>query len=301
MWVYLSQPVFRNNKLSQLSIQIDRLKGHVEKLSKEFYPRNYEERINLEKCADYIKDHFQAAGARVEIQEFKVSNIIYKNIIGHFSNNKSSKIIIGAHYDSYEKTPGADDNASGVAGLIELAYLLKSKSLEKNIDLVAYCLEEPPFFRTDQMGSAIHASSISTELDRIQGVIILECIGYFNDKRGSQKYPMLLLKLFYPDYGNYITVVGSWAQRKFVKQVKKGMKGRTDLPVYSISAPGSIPGIDFSDHLNYWPYKMNAVMITDTAFYRNDAYHQLNDTADTLDYKRMSKVVIDVFEMIVAI
>lgn len=286
------------NKSSQLSIPTDRLKKHVDVLSKQFHPLNYMELDNLNKCTEYIQTEFNKAGAKTEIQEFKAQNNIYKNIIARYGNKQGKKIIIGAHYDSYESTPGADDNASGVAGLIELAYLLKNQNLNINIELVAYCLEEPPFFRTEQMGSAVHAKSISKEADNIQGVIVLECIGYFNDKQGSQTFPMLLLKLFYPNRGNFIAVAGRLDQNNFIKQVKKGMKGATDLPVYSICAPAIVPGIDFSDHMNYWPYKINAVMITDTAFYRNKAYHQLNDTSETLDYNRLSKVVIAVFEMI---
>lgn len=206
--------------------------------------------------------------------------------------------MIGAHYDACGETPGADDNASGAAALIELGYLLGRIPPGREIELVAYVLEEPPFFRTAQMGSAVHAASISSEQDRIVGVIVLEMVGYFCDARGSQSYPSLLLKLIYPNRGNFIAVVGRWDQGQWVKRVKVGMKGTTDLHVYSIRAPSFVPGIDFSDHLNYWPLGFNALMITDTAFYRNKAYHEKGDTADRLDYDRMSKVVVAVFEAI---
>ena len=296
IWIYIAQPTTRQNSLSKITVDEQRLRSHVEMLSKIFYPRNYRELENLNKTADYIKKHFENAGANVEIQEFVVSGKIYKNIIGIFGKGKSRKLIIGAHYDACEETPGADDNASGVAGLIELAYLLGSNGTEREIELVAYSLEEPPYFRSPQMGSYAHAAKIEKEKSKIVGVIVLEMIGYFSDEWGSQSYPMPLLKMMYPSRGNFITVVGRLDQRKFTKAFKIGMKGVTDLPVFSINAPESLPGIDFSDHRNYWPLGLNAIMISDTAFYRNKGYHGLNDTSERLDYKKMAKVVISVFE-----
>ena len=146
------------------------------------------------------------------------------------------------------------------------------------------------------MGSAIHAESIAGEKSNITGVIVLEMVGCFNDEKGSQSYPSLLLRAFYPRRGNFIAVAGRWDQGDWIKAVKVGMLGSTDLPVYSIRAPSALPGIDFSDHFNYWPYGIKAVMVTDTSFYRNKAYHESEDTADRLDYDRMSMVVVAVFE-----
>jgi Zn-dependent M28 family amino/carboxypeptidase len=275
------------------------LKSHVGKISQTFYPRDWKHLDNLNKCADYIALHFENAGAIVELQGFTVQGSQYRNVIGRFGVGQGTKIIIGAHYDAYGELPGADDNASGVAVLIELAYLLGQNALNKEIELVGYVLEEPPFFRTGSMGSAIHAKSIADQ--SIAGVIVLEMVGYFKDERGSQKYPSILLQLFYPNRGNFIAVVGPWDQGDWVQKVKAGMKGATRLPVYSIRAPTIVPGIDFSDHLNYWPYGFNALMITDTAFYRSKAYHTHEDKMNQLDYKRMSDVVVAVFESILDI
>ena len=163
------------------------------------------------------------------------------------------------------------------------------------MELVAYVLEEPPFFRTPLMGSAVHAASLATEKENIAGVIVLEMVGCFSDAKGSQSFPSPLLKLFYPSRGNFIAVIGRWDQGRWVKRVKSGMQGTTDLPVYSLRAPAAIPGVDFSDHINYWPLGLPAVMITDTAFYRNQAYHETGDTAERLDYARMSQVVVAVW------
>lgn len=296
IWGFLCQPTFRKNQTSSAEVSGERLKAHVGMISQTLYPRDWKHTANLDKCADYIANHFSDAGAAVEFQEFSVEGRRYRNVIGRFGVGHTSKVVIGAHYDAYEALPGADDNASGVAALIELAYLIGQKTVTKEIELVGYVLEEPPFFKTRSMGSAVHAESAANQ--SVLGVIALEMVGYFSDDRGSQGYPSLLLRLFYPSRGNFIAVVGAWNQGSWVKKIKIGMKGATPLPVYSIRAPSFIPGIDYSDHMNYWPYGIDALMITDTAFYRNMAYHSVNDEMDRLDYKRMSEVVVSLFEAI---
>lgn len=296
-WIYMAQPTTQKNHASALRVDEARLRAHVETLSKSLSPRDYGETDNLNKCAAYILMHFVRAGAVAERQEFTVEGNTYVNVIGRFGKEKTKQITIGAHYDTVQGTPGADDNASGVAGLIELAYLIGKGDLDKGVELVAYSLEEPPFFGTDMMGSVFHATSIDRSR-RTEGVIVLEMIGYYDDRWGSQLYLMPLLNILYPSRGNYIAIVGRTDQREFTKKVKTGMKGTTDLPAYSLNAPEFIPGVDFSDHRNYWARGFNALMITDTAFYRNKAYHKADDTAERLDYARMAKVVVSIFEAI---
>ena len=295
---FIAQPSFRRNHPSTVSVAVDRLKVHVSTLSRTFHPRDWEHPVNLSKCADYITTQFANAGAAVESQEFKVQGKRYRNVIGRFGVGKGSKVVVGAHYDACGDTPGADDNASGIAALIELAYLAGTNAPQREVELVAYVLEEPPFFRTSHMGSAIHAESIASEKSNITGVIVLEMVGCFSDAKGSQSYPSLMLRAFYPSRGNFIAVAGRWDQGDWIKAVKVGMQGATSLPVYSIRAPAALPGIDFSDHINYWPYGIKAAMITDTSFYRNKDYHESGDTPERLDYDRMSKVVVAVFEML---
>lgn len=298
-WAYLAQPTLAKGEPTSPAIDEQRLQDIVKKLSIDFHPRNFRNTKNLEATAAYIQKHFVAAGGTVTIQSFEVSGNTYKNVRCHFGTTESPTVIIGAHYDSHGNTPGADDNASGVAGLIELAYLLGQNTPDGNFELVAYTLEEPPFFATKHMGSHFHAEAIRDEGTAIAGVIVLEMIGYFTDEFGSQDYPALLFKLIYPNTGNFIAVVGKMDQRAFTKQVKVGMQGANDLPIRSINAPAGIPGIDFSDHRNYWKFGYDAVMITDTAFYRNTAYHEAHDTWDRLDYGKMSKVVQGVYNALV--
>lgn len=207
-------------------------------------------------------------------------------------------MIIGAHYDSFRHTPGADDNASGVAGLLELARLFKDNPPDRAVELLAYTLEEPPFFNTENMGSAVHAHSAALANKQIKLMISLEMIGYFSDEPDTQRYPVGFLNALYPDTGNFIAVIGRFSDIKQTRRVKALMSGATDLPVYSINAPALIEGLDFSDHRNYWSEGFNAVMITDTAFFRNTHYHELTDTADRLDYQRMANVVQGVYAVV---
>lgn len=297
-WMAVAQPSCRRNVPSRATVDPDALRKHVEVLCGRFHPRDWYHGENLDACAEYIADHLERAGAVVAPQPFTVVGRTYRNVIGRFAVDQTPRIVVGAHYDAWGEEPGADDNASGIAVLLELATLLGRLESPPPVDLVAYSLEEPPFFGTEQMGSALHAKSLGEHKARLRGVIVLEMVGYFSNALGSQSYPVPLLRLLYPSRGNFIGVASRWDQGAWVKAVKVAMKGTTDLPVYSIRAPASLPGTDYSDHRNYWPHGIPALMVTDTAFYRNKAYHSAEDTADRLDYPRMSQVAVAVFAAI---
>jgi Zn-dependent M28 family amino/carboxypeptidase len=298
IWLVIAQPTLSSSSPSNESVDPKKLEFHVRMLSETFHSRNWSNISNLHATADYIARALERTGARVEEQVYLIDSIPFRNISALYGPTNTPRIIVGAHYDSHGVTPGADDNASGVAGLIELGVLLGKQATNRAIELVAYTHEEPPYFGTVHMGSAHHAAGVALRNEDIIGVIVLEMIGYFSDRRFSQSYPSLLLHGIYPHRGNFIAVVGRWDQGAWIKKVKAGMKGTTALPVHSIRAPASIPGIDFSDHRNYWPHGYQAVMLTDTAFYRNKSYHTTNDTPDRLDYQRLSDVVIATFETI---
>jgi Zn-dependent M28 family amino/carboxypeptidase len=261
-------------------------------LSEQYTPRDYKHTDNLDDAAAYIRAEFENTNGRVSEQTYEVDSLIYRNVILKLGPETQERIIVGAHYDAAGELPGADDNASGVAGLIELAQHLDRLSLPLMVELVAYTLEEPPFFRTDQMGSAIHANHLKEQGIRVRIMISLEMIGYFSDENNSQHFPLSILKLLYPTKGNWIAVVGDMGSRAAVCRVKASMRRASSLPVYSINAPPSlVPGIDWSDHLNYRRNNYPGIMITDTAFLRNLNYHTEHDTFDHLDYKRMAMVV----------
>jgi hypothetical protein len=293
----IKDPIIKKVEVSKETILADsvQLKKHVLFLSTIQPARNFANIQSLDSCANYIKNYWLPFADTVYFQEFEVEGKIYKNVIASFGTQNKKRLIIGAHYDACEELPGADDNASGTAGLLELGKMLHGKNLNKRIDLVAYTLEEPPFFRTQNMGSAIHAKSLLSDRNNIMGMICLEMIGYFSDAEGSQDYPIAALKAVYPKVGNYITVVGKIGGGDLTKEVKKLMMQGSSIPVESISAPSSLVGIDFSDHLNYWNHNFEAVMISNTGFFRNKNYHTALDTPEKLNYTKISQVVSSVY------
>jgi hypothetical protein len=274
------------------------LKEYVRVLTRFENPRNYKILAELNSVADFIYSMFNGYADTTWMQRYTVNGVEYKNVICSFGTNNKERIIVGAHYDVCGNQSGADDNASGVAGLLELCHMLIHEKPKYRIDLVAYTLEEPPFFRTESMGSYVHAKYLHDNNVPVKGMISLEMIGYFSDKKKSQDYPLGILRMFYGNRGNYITVVQKFGNGKFGRRTKRLMKHQRLVKTKSFKGPKALPGIVFSDHLNYWKFCYRAVMITDTAFYRNKNYHEKGDTPEILDYKRMGLVVEEVFKTI---
>jgi Peptidase family M28 len=263
--------------------------------------RNQENIAQLNKTAAFIQSVFEQYADSVSVQEFKVNGRIFKNVIGSFGTTQAKRIIVGAHYDVCGRQEGADDNASGVVGLLELARLLKGQKLSYRIDLVAYSLEEPPFFRTKNMGSYVHAKSLFEQKVAVYGMISVEMIGYFKDEKKTQSYPVGILSLIYGNKGNYITLVKKMKAGKFARQFCSDFKATKAIKTKVFAGPAALPGIDFSDHLNYWSFGYSALMITDTSFYRNKNYHEPTDTIETLDLSRMAKVINGIFRTLIFI
>jgi Zn-dependent M28 family amino/carboxypeptidase len=311
----VTQPFVFTVTTTPAAVSAENLKAHVKYLSVDVHPRSADNFSNLQRAADYIFTELKTASSDVSYQEVLVDGRKYQNIIARFgfdhkAPTSDNLIVIGAHYDSHghddpipsrsSHTPGADDNASGVAGIIELAKLLRQYPPSRPIELVAYTLEEPPFFRSEDMGSAHHVRSLVAQKRKVDLMISLEMIGYFSDSPASQDYPVPGMSALYSDAGNFITVVGKLSDFGATRKVKALMRGVSDLPVYSINAPPLLAGIDFSDHLNYWAHDMPALMITDTAFLRNKQYHLQGDTYDRLDYVKMAQVVRGVYAVVTA-
>jgi len=264
---------------------------HLEKIVNEPGYRNYKNPDRLNSTADYIRDVFSQYAVTDTEQVYTVGGEQYRNIICSFDTAHTERIIIGAHYDVCMDQPGADDNGSGVAGLLELARLLSGKELNYRIDLVAYTLEEPPFFGSENMGSYVHARWLYEQKIPVAGMISLEMIGYFSDEKNSQSYPLKIMKCLYGSRGNFISVIMRAGNGKFPRKFNRKMKRSCDLKTRSLKTPRNIRGIDYSDHRNYWAFGYSALMITNTAFFRNTNYHETSDTLGTLDIKRMCQVV----------
>lgn len=273
------------------------LEKDVRYLAKDCYPRPVGYEKNQARAVAYIARSLADTGAQVTRQPFTADRKTFVNISAVFPGKSARRVIVGAHYDACGDTPGADDNASGVAGLLALGRMLKGISPHNTIELIAYANEEPPYFGTEHMGSAQHAQKLYTEQIGVKAMICLEMIGYFSDKENSQTYPASGMGAIYPDKGDFIAIVGNWDSVKLARDIQKSM--RPFLPTVRLNLP-QVKGmcLDFSDHRNFWAKDMAAVMVTDTSFFRNPNYHQRSDLPETLDYRRMAQVVRGVHQAV---
>jgi hypothetical protein len=267
------------------------LRAHVERLAGgDFAPRDFAHPEQLDRAAAWIGDELRRAGLAVREQTYQVQGRTYRNVLADVGPESLEQIVIGAHYDTAGDQPGADDDASGVAGLLELARLLAARPPPMRVVLAAWTLEEPPSFRTERMGSAVHAAALAAAGVHVRLAISVEMIGAFSDEKGSQHYPVLLGP-FYPSTGNFVAVVGKWGQGPAVSEVARALRTGSRLPVETLSAPSFVTGIDFSDHRSFWAHGVDAVMVRDTSFFRNARYHTADDRPESLDYVRMAEVV----------
>lgn len=272
----------------------ENLERTVRFLSENIGSRGYLQKDALNRAAEYIGSELSGYGYEVRTQPYDVDGVEYRNVFAIKKGLQSPDrvMVVGAHYDTVIGTPGADDNASAVAGMLELARLLKDAPLDMTIHFVAFTLEEPPFFRSRQMGSYVYAENLKKEGVNVEGMICLESIGYFTDRPESQLFPLPFFRIIYPTTGNFIIFAGNFGSKGFLGRAKEGFEKGTELPLETISAPSIIPGMDFSDHRSFWKFGYDAFMVTDTAFYRNPNYHTAGDLPGTLDFKLMSEVVL---------
>jgi Zn-dependent M28 family amino/carboxypeptidase len=274
---------------------VERLRRHVDMLAEVIGPRYIEKPQALAAAAAYIEREFIALDDTVEYQAYDAADATVSNLVVERRGLRcpDSIIIIGAHYDSVPATPGADDNASAVAVLIEVARLLQGRHAERTIRFVAFACEEPPHFYTDTMGSQVYARRCRTRSEDIAGMLCLEMVGYFSDEPGSQVPPAGIprwLQWVLPKRGNFLAAVGNLRSLSLAWRFHWGFKRQTRLPLFSVCLPESIHEIRLSDNSSFWDQGYPALMLTDTSFLRNPNYHQRSDRADTLDYDRMAEV-----------
>ena len=277
----------------------DNLKSHVSILAGEIGERNLWKYDNLETSARYIEKILGEAGYEVKKQAYRINDVQVENLEGEIIGTSLPEeiILVGAHYDSVIGSPGANDNASGVAAVIELARLLKTEPLFRTVRFVAFVNEEPPFFQTGEMGSRVYASRSRQRGEKIIAMLSLETIGFYSNQKGSQHYP-LPFSLFYPDTANFIGFVGNVASRQLVRQAIEIFRSNTPFPSEGIAAPGWIMGIDWSDHWSFWEEGYPAIMITDTALFRYQYYHSHKDTPDKINYEHMARVVAGISQIV---
>jgi len=266
---------------------------HVEMLSKQIGERNIKNYSNLHQAYNYILTTMRKSS-------FQVTDFMYHHEQRDFHNIVASKIgqqypeeivIIGAHYDTVNNSPGADDNASGIAAILELIRLLNFYENKRTIRFVAFTLEEPPFYGTAQMGSQVYAQLCKQHNENIIMMVSLEMLAYFTKKKKSQQYPLPEMAKTFPDQGNFIAIIGDVKSGLVVKKLTTLFQQYSSHHVQSLISHQSVPGVNLSDHVSFWKEGYKALMITDTAFYRNPHYHKSNDTIDKLDFKSYAQIV----------
>jgi Zn-dependent M28 family amino/carboxypeptidase len=278
----------------------EELQKHVAALAGKIGERNLVRYTALNADADYVRDTLREMGYAVREQSFDAGGLSARNIEAELPGSAQAGeiVVIGAHYDSVIGSPGANDNASGVAAMLALARLARAQSPPRTIRFVAFVNEEPPFFQSWRMGSRVYARECRQSAtadskqrgDNIVAMLSLETIGYYSDASGSQAYPFPF-RWLYPDTGNFIAFVSNISSRGLLHKVVAAFRERTRFPSEGAAAPEMIPGISWSDHWSFWKEGYPAIMVTDTAFYRYGYYHTQRDLPEQLSYDQMARVV----------
>ena len=311
-----------SKKFKQLNkeerVILQSIKNHVGFLAGTLGERNMFVPKSLESATAYIEKSFRAQGHKVSSHAYILKKGLSQDTIvmdffrGIFPSNfpedseepvatnieveisgnvyRDEIILVGAHYDSVIGSPGANDNATGTAGLLEIGNLLFEKKLKRTVRLVAFVNEEPPFFATKNMGSYVYAQRSRERGENIQGMISLEMLGYYSTQKGSQKYPFPL-GLFKSDTGDFIAFVSNLRSKKLLNDFVKRFRRLVEFPSDGVAFPQVIPGISWSDHRSFWKFNYPAIMVTDTAFFRYPYYHSREDTPDKICYDHMARVV----------
>jgi Zn-dependent M28 family amino/carboxypeptidase len=269
-----------------------RLRQHVEQLAGTIGERHVGRAHALAAAARYVRAQWEAQGFDVVAQGYTAYGLTCENLeVAIPGGARASEIVlVGAHYDTVQGSPGADDNASGIAGLLEIARRLRDCAPARTVRLVAFVNEEPPFFYSGQMGSKVYARAARNRGDDIRVMLSLEMLGCYSERPGSQAYPPFL-RYFYPERGNFIAFVSNLSSRRALREVVAAFRAGSDFPAESLASPAIVPGVSWSDQLSFWREGYRAVMVTDTAFYRYPHYHSPLDTSEKLNYREMARVV----------
>lgn len=276
---------------AELAVAV-RLEEDVRHLALSIGPRDVTRPAAVARAAEWIEAQLAGAGLAVERQEYWVGARTHVNLVAQIPGLESADeiVIVGAHYDTAPGTPGANDNASGVAALLALARALEGRRMPRTLRLVAFDTEEPPAFGTADMGSRHYARRCRQRRENVVAMLSLETLGYYDDAPGSQTYPPLVGAL-YPDRGDFLAVVGNLRSRALVRRVCAVFRGAAAFPCEGGALPSVLPGVGWSDHSSFWHAGYPAVMLTDTAPFRDPAYHTPGDTPERLDYPRLARVV----------
>jgi len=276
------------------------LRLHVDRLAGLIGARTLRRPKTIQATIGYIEGQWAEMGYKNTRETYDALGDEATNLIVEQTGSESPEeiVLLGAHYDTVSTTPGADDNASAVAVLLEVGRLLKQHNCKRTIRYVAFACEEPPYFNLDAMGSQYHARQSRIRGDKIVGMLCLEMVGYYSTAIGSQAIPPMIpnwMHRFFPKRGDFLAAVGNIPSWKLCWKFRRGFKrGARKMPLFSICLPEKINEIRLSDNSSFWDQGYPALMLTDTSFLRNPNYHQSTDTPDTLDYPRMTEVTLGV-------
>lgn len=267
------------------------MRAHVEALA-EIGERHIWRPDALTRTAEYIRMALAATGRLAGAQAYEARGVRVENIeaIAAGTSPDAEVVVVGAHYDTVPGSPGANDNGTGIAAVLELAERFAGRRHAATIRFVLFVNEEPPFFHTEEMGSLVYARAARARGDRIRAMLSLETMGYYSDERGSQQYPGGLEGLF-PPVGNFIGIVGNPESAALVEEIRAAFTARTPFPIQAAVMPSDVAGAAWSDHWSFWQAGYPAVMVTDTAPFRYPYYHTAEDTPDKLDFARLADVV----------
>ena len=278
----------------------ERIVSHLTHMAGTIGERNMQRYAALEDTRCYITAAFEAIGYCVRQEPLSARGRPVSNIVAAHHGASGPDVVVGAHYDTVPGSPGANDNGSGVAGLLELARMLYGHPQAASVRFVAFVNEEAPYFGTPAMGSLHHAREAQRRGETITAMLTLETIGYYSQQPGSQAYPVPL-KWFYPRTGNFIGFVGNMRSRHLVHTAVAAFRNEATIPSEGIAAPELINDIGRSDHWSFWQIGVPALMVTDTANFRYRQYHGADDTADIIDYDSLTRVVYGLAASVVAI
>jgi Zn-dependent M28 family amino/carboxypeptidase len=269
----------------------ERLHRHVSRLAGEIGERNVWRPAALEAAATHVEATLQELGDRAVAEPFTAAGHLVRNVWAERAGAGRAEeiVLVGAHYDSVVGSPGANDNASGVAAVLEIARLLAGHDHPRTLRFVAFVNEEPPFSFSPDMGSFHHARRARERGEKIVAMLSVETIGYYSEARGSQSYPFPL-GLVYPDTADFVGFVGDTRSRQLVRRAIGSFRRHTRFPSQGAAVPGAIPGVGWSDHWSFWQAGYPGLMVTDTALFRYPAYHTAEDTPEKVDYERMARV-----------
>lgn len=293
--VFSRTPDLRANR----SLIRENLLMHVDRLAGLIGPRSFVRPMSIESTIKYLTTVWDEMGYAVRQETFEAGRDLATNLIVEIpgTTRPDEIVLLGAHYDTVSTTPGADDNASAVAVLLETSRLLYRHAGGRTLRCVAFACEEPPYFNLDSMGSQHHARTAKVAGEKIVAMLCLEMVGYFDDEPGSQTVPPTIPKRLhglFPKRGNFLAAVGNLASWRLVWSFRRGFKRGTKLPLFSIALPETVHEIRLSDNSSFWDQGYPALMLTDTSFLRNPHYHQATDTPETLNYEAMTEVTLGV-------